>query len=616
MGNSVNYDENVFQIEDGELIGYHGPGGVVEIPEGITVIGCGAFRDCAELTEVIIPEGVEEIKGGVFCVSERYESFGAFERCSSLKRISFPKSLREIGRFAFENCTSLRELSLPEGLIKIKDSAFEGCKSLEKIHFPDSLKSVCYCAFANCISLHEIFFPRNLTYIGGWAFCDCTGLTDLVVPDNVKTVDAGAFRGCTSLRSAVISAQVKELEGTFYGCTALTEVMLPEGMERLSYSGPLWEKSGVFENCTSLEQIELPAGSFLWIGAHTFRGCEKLKEITVPARTWVIDEKAFSGCSELRQVTIEGKVRNIERGAFEKCVALTEILIPDSVETIKSEAFRGCTGMMKISIPDSVQKIGSDAFRGCTNLAAVEISDHTVVAEGAFSDTAYVSDRRNWKNGILCLGNRVLQADPEKVAGEVILSLNLTEICDGAFRDCAGMTAVTFPPGIQKIGSEVFRGCTGVKKVEVSDYHLVKGISPVNTYRHLIPNGFLKPVIPYDGEVFYPEGFEELLEGRSIPEQLTLFRMNADRMGKWQDRNVKNTISARVVEVDEDAEAILVKDGKVAGVKICGKVCLPEHSVVTGYSELENNGAGYKGGEPFYGTLNCVPPDFEERGAE
>ena len=51
----------VFEIENGELIKYHGDGSDVVIPEGVTRIGDFAFSGCETVTSVTIPASVTEI---------------------------------------------------------------------------------------------------------------------------------------------------------------------------------------------------------------------------------------------------------------------------------------------------------------------------------------------------------------------------------------------------------------------------------------------------------------------------------------------------------------------------------------------------------------------------
>ena len=68
--------------------------GVAIIPESVTYISSGAFKDCGSLTSIVIPEGVIEIGSD------------AFWGCTSLKSIVIPESVKEIGSQAFQGSES------------------------------------------------------------------------------------------------------------------------------------------------------------------------------------------------------------------------------------------------------------------------------------------------------------------------------------------------------------------------------------------------------------------------------------------------------------------------------------------------------------------------------
>lgn len=118
------------------------------------------------------------------------------------------------------------------------------------------------------------------------------------------------------------------------------------------------------------------------------------------------------------------------------------------------------------------------------------------------------------------------------------------------------------------------------------------------------------------GEYKFPEGFEELLSGRSIEEQMAFFRTTSKdsyTVTGWRER----TYSDGYYKLDKsmDVLALIVDDGKLVGVMVeneNGKEtpCFPEEYVCTYYSE-DNNGAGYKTRAIFLNLL-CVGENFDK----
>ena len=90
----------------------------IVIPEGITEIGEGVFKDCVQLEKVTLPSTLKVI--GV----------GAFKDCTNLKEINIPYGVTTISERAFENCTSVY-MVLPDTVTTIGDGAFAGCTQFD-----------------------------------------------------------------------------------------------------------------------------------------------------------------------------------------------------------------------------------------------------------------------------------------------------------------------------------------------------------------------------------------------------------------------------------------------------------------------------------------------------
>lgn len=85
----------------------------VQIPESVTLIGEGAFMDCASLEEVNIPEGVTGIDRG------------AFVGCASLTSVTIPQNVAYVREEAFTACEGLTELNILNPDLKYENWGLE-----------------------------------------------------------------------------------------------------------------------------------------------------------------------------------------------------------------------------------------------------------------------------------------------------------------------------------------------------------------------------------------------------------------------------------------------------------------------------------------------------------
>ena len=174
------------------------------IPDSVTSIGNGAFSYCETLINIVIPTNVTNLNGNPF-----YGWNGKLECLSSNfiyeHGVLFNKDKSEIISFRNQNQKSY---AIPNGVMNVRFGAFLCCNSLADIIIPNSMKSIGIGAFAGCISLNSIDIPNGVIRIGINAFNRCISLSNIVIPDSVSSIGEGAFEDCDfpcDLRQKLIS---------------------------------------------------------------------------------------------------------------------------------------------------------------------------------------------------------------------------------------------------------------------------------------------------------------------------------------------------------------------------------------------------------------------------
>lgn len=232
----------------------------VEIGDGITKIGNGAFYNCSHCKEVTISDSVTQLGEYAFANT-------------AISSVDLSENITEVGENVFSNCLKLTSVSLPDSLTYISDSMFNCCNYLRTVDFQTTLKTIGNYAFANCYELRSVTLPEGLISIGDGAFTVCGpstlyrgdysfGFTKVTLPSTLQSIGKNAFRYCQ----------------------ALQEINIPEGVTRI--------ESSTFEYCYSLTSITLPK-KIVSIDKDAFFQCKALKKITFSWATPEINANTF-----------------------------------------------------------------------------------------------------------------------------------------------------------------------------------------------------------------------------------------------------------------------------------------------------------------------------------
>ena len=313
-----------------EITGYSGNNSELKIIDNIngnpvTRLADNAFKNCKNLTKVVVPDSVVNMGDYVF--------YG----CVNLDEINIPDDMNYIGKYSFDNTKILNNQS--ETLKYIGNWVID-CKNVEEVSIKNGTRGIAGRAFEYCTKLKNIIIPEGVVRISVDAFYYCSNLTSITLPDSLKYISWYAFGWCTNLESITIPSGVTWVgDDAFAYCRKLKSISIPQGVSQISH----W----IFYDCTNLESITIYDG-IEFIGIYAFYDCTKLKEIEIPSSVKSIQKYAFAYCKSLQNVVLPRSVTSLGEKAFLNCSSLETITIPDSVTEISSSAFDGCSSKLTI----------------------------------------------------------------------------------------------------------------------------------------------------------------------------------------------------------------------------------------------------------------------------
>jgi hypothetical protein len=308
----------------------------------------------------------------------------------------------------------------------------------------------------------SLFLPEGITAMGSYALYTCSSLEYLILPDTLTAIGNSALRGI-GVRSLSIPGGVESLgDSAFEGAARL---------ERLDLSGLALKTLGtrVFVSCSGLKEVILPAtlpGKTL--PATSFWNCTALTSVSLPQDTESIGNEAFSNCPSLAIATLPPSLKTVGQRAFQGCSKFTaDIGSLTALETIGNAGFKDCVELRTLRLPESLATLDTAAFQGCISLALVEIPEDLV---SLITRNTFVSCRNiQFKVGDrepspLLIKDRVLLAYPS-AQGTVVLPEGIEEIVQACFTGESGITGITLPASLKTIGNSVFNSCVNLASV-------------------------------------------------------------------------------------------------------------------------------------------------------
>lgn len=335
----------------------------------VTAIGTKAFYNCKNLITVDLSVS------NVTTVSDE-----CFRQCDNLTEVILPSTLNIIGRAAFcEDISLISVYYLGEGIETIGDYAFaKGETQMDMERFvPYSL----YEEVQSDPTAHKSIILKNISSLGTNAFFGCENATLLVLEGS--NTDFGGY--------------------AFYGASGLTKIVY-----NVTESTCKGADKATFEKAGKLSGTVLEIGENVrMIPAYMFCNLEPVTEITIPSNLESVGNFAFLNVTKLNKINYNvsampttytrspfvGSGTSSATGGIEAVIGSNVTSIPDGIfkdlSLLKSVDFGALTS-------ESNLIIGTSAFES-SGITSVEIPaiKKLTVNENAFKSTALVSFAAN-----------------------------------------------------------------------------------------------------------------------------------------------------------------------------------------------------------------------------
>lgn len=227
----------------------------LQFPSGLTSIGVRAFQNCTGLTSLELPSGLTKIEDGAFSGCSNIVSIYAYMPDPPLfdgEAIDFPTCFNENcalyvpkksytayivapGWGDFKTIAKFNPDLIRDWVTKnvaqagtLSTVIGEDKENITKLKLTGNLNDTDVQYLEEMIreaALQELNLKDALLYtINVCRFSDCKSLTSLVLPDVLQRIEKGAFGGCTGLTTISLPAGLEYMYGAFHGCTGLTSI--------------------------------------------------------------------------------------------------------------------------------------------------------------------------------------------------------------------------------------------------------------------------------------------------------------------------------------------------------------------------------------------------------
>ena len=407
--------------------------------------------------------------------------------------ITIPKNISNIGNYAFEQCIEALEVDFSKvtsNTLTIGSHAFEGCTRLHTATFPFKLKTLKLGegTFSACTSIKHFVFPEGIKTltIGNAAFSGCSDLETITFPSSLETLTIGdeAFWGCEKLKNIeIIADDVTIGKGIFSYCEEFTSIKI-KGKKTLTIAEQGFFAPTVYDKYLPVTELYLESEK-MNIGDNLGVDPDTLETL---------------GADFVTVKNICGSM-NRDNNKLKNLYIYQEVNYGNTAK--QSEGLKNLSKLTNIYLAEDLGlKLGPGALKNCTSLRKITtLNDTTTIT----SDQFYINPSLQIEFGSLCFNN-VLTSKTTDVTSITFPKLNgvpegsnLLNYCFGHLKiNTAATEGITFNLYDTKIPKNCFNG-SNIKTLNVSkdlseiqdgafkDCTLLDAIKPIgaNTFNSL-----------------------------------------------------------------------------------------------------------------------------------
>ncbi len=319
-------------------------------------------------------------------------------------------------------------ITIPQNVTKIGEGAFRDVSGLRSIVIPGTVKVIGDNAFSGNPTLEKVVIEEGVEKIGSAAFQSCSALKSIKIADSVSIIGESCFRACSSLVEINIPSSTKELAYRVLESTKISEIILPEGVEKI--------QSSAFQTCTELTRVVIPSTVNMIVGT-AFNSTPKLKNLEISP-----DNENYS-FSDSVLMSRDGK------NLYYILPNISEINIPETVENIKGGALEAHSQQAVLNISKNVKSIETVFSRLITRINVVDDNPYFKSADG------------NLYNKDMTIIYRYTQNQTSFVIPNTV-----KRIMRQAFTNRYNLAQLTLPENLEIIDDWVFSG-TKINRLDI-----------------------------------------------------------------------------------------------------------------------------------------------------